>query len=109
METKSLKALSEDLLQGNRQGNIKETLSFQQGNFMETRLLDQMETEYFRLLKRAFSLDDTKYGEEGYRELQGLVVELDRLYRELHRQGRRVPVRLPVEQNRPCEQTELAL
>lgn len=36
METRSLKAMSIQLLQGNQQGNQKETLSFNAGNFQGT-------------------------------------------------------------------------
>lgn len=36
METRSIKTLSMQLLQGNRQGNTRETLSFRAGNFEET-------------------------------------------------------------------------
>ena len=56
----------------------------------------RMESEYFTLLKKywlsredetAFTMDETGR----------LVEKLDELYRELNSQGRRVPIRLPVE------------
>lgn len=58
--------------------------------------IDQMEAEYFRLLKRHWELDELG-PDASMDECRESVNRLDRLYRELHRQGRKVPVRLPVE------------
>jgi len=58
--------------------------------------IDQMEKEYFTLLAKywlsredetAFTMDETGQ----------LLERLDELYQALHRQGRKVPIRLPVE------------
>lgn len=55
------------------------------------------EVEYFKLLARFWSLDDDPKApsKELLEEASKLVVKLDELYQELHRQGRKVPVRLP--------------
>lgn len=58
--------------------------------------VDETRQEYFTLLARwqdnaTDSLPDAEVGR--------MLSRLDALYRELHRQGCRVPVRLPVEKN----------
>lgn len=103
METKNLKALSIQRLQGNQQGNFKETKGVYQGNFEETGKgnfdLDRMEHEYFTLLARFWSIDDTPPGISD-EEADHVLARLDILFRELTRQGRKVPVRLPIERQR---------
>lgn len=60
--------------------------------------IEAMEQEYFTHLKRFWEIDDDPDAtdeEAGY-----LVERLDYLFQTLHRQGRRVPVRLPVEKRK---------
>jgi len=70
--------------------------------------INQMEAEYLRLLKRHFELD-VLGPDASMDECRENVRRLDWLYRELHRQGRNVPVRLPLEKKQPMVQEELAL
>lgn len=70
--------------------------------------LDVIEAEYFRFLKRHWELDELGPN-ASMDECRENVRRLDRLYRELHRQGRKVPVRLPVEKKQNMIQEELAL
>lgn len=58
--------------------------------------ITKMESEYFTLLKKYWLSreDETAFTMDEVREL---VNRLDELYRELNSQGRRVPIRLPVE------------
>jgi len=68
--------------------------------------VNQMEREYITLLRHFWAIDDTGPIEE----CQRLLAKLDELYRELQRQGRRVPVRLPIERHhREHVQGEMAL
>jgi len=66
-----------------------------------------METEYFTLLARIWALDTDAAATMD--EARRLVDRLDELYQALHRQGRKVPARLPVERNRDQVQPSLAL
>lgn len=70
--------------------------------------IEEMEAEYFRLLRRHWELDE-QGPDASMDECRENVIQLDRLYRELHRQGRKVPVRLPVERKEHMTQEELAL
>lgn len=65
------------------------------------------EREYFRALSRWWELDDDL--EATKEEARRLSCRLDLLYQMLHRQGRKVPIRLPVERHRDQGQRELAL
>lgn len=98
METISLKALSTQRLQGNRQGNHKETGGGFQGNFQETSggNSDRLEREYFHLLARYWLSreDETALTMD---ETARLLERLDGLFRTLRRDGRKVPIRLPAE------------
>ncbi|MRR56127.1 MAG: hypothetical protein EG822_16780 [Deltaproteobacteria bacterium] len=68
-----------------------------------------MEKEYIQLLARFWSLDDTPPGISD-KDADHVLARLDILFRELTRQGRKVPVRLPVERNRhEPNQKEVAL
>jgi hypothetical protein len=102
MENKSLKALSIQRLQGNQQGNHKETRGVYQGNFEETRKgnfdLDQMEKEYFEYLARFWFLDDDPGATMD--EARRVVDRLDVLFQALRSNGRNPPVRLPVERKK---------
>lgn len=87
METKSLKSLSMQLLQGNLKGNPEETNGFQRGKLTH---LSSKEEEYYRLFAEFESyswLDGQPLPviEEHYPRLQELVIELDQLYRELNK------------------------
>jgi len=53
------------------------------------------EREYFRALKRWWELDEDPSSTDD--EAGRLLARLDELYRLLHRQGCKVPVRLPTE------------
>lgn len=55
----------------------------------------KMESEYFTLLARYWTIDSDPTATMD--EVRELVNRLDELYQALHRQGRRVPIRLPVE------------
>lgn len=66
-----------------------------------------MEAEYLFLLARFWSLEDDPAATMD--EARRLVDRLDELYQALHSNGRRVPVRLPVERNRDQVQKEIAL
>jgi len=61
--------------------------------------VEVMEQEYFTLLSRYFSIDDTPPGISD-EEADRVLARLDILFRELTRQGRKVPVRLPVEKRK---------
>jgi len=58
--------------------------------------VDEMQQEYFTLLAHWW---DDATEELPDAEVERMLSRLDTLYRELHRQGCRVPVRLPVEKN----------
>jgi hypothetical protein len=68
--------------------------------------LGQMEKEYFKYLSRFWDLDDDPTAT--IEEARVLLARLEILFQELHRQGRRVPVRLPIERNKhnPAEKAE---
>ena len=53
------------------------------------------EREYYRALKRWWELDADPSSTN--QEALKLLARLDELYRLLHREGRKVPVRLPIE------------
>ncbi|HOP40445.1 MAG TPA: hypothetical protein PLI53_05330 [Geobacteraceae bacterium] len=53
------------------------------------------EREYFRALRRWWELDEDPAATD--EESESLLARLDELYQMLHRHGRKVPVRLPVE------------
>jgi hypothetical protein len=57
--------------------------------------LQEDETEYFRLLKRWEEIDDDPTATS--EEARDLLASLEILFQELHRQGRNVPVKLPLE------------
>ncbi len=101
METKSFKALSAQVLQGNPQGNHRETSDpkeeREQGNQKGNRNIDGMQAEYMNLLRRHWSIDDDP--DVTMEEARQLVDRLDVLYQQLHRQGYKVPVRLPMERS----------
>lgn len=64
------------------------------------------ESEYFRALSRWWDLDaDPAATDEEY---ERLLARLDELYRMLHRQGRKVPVRLPLERTRGAAEKEFS-
>jgi hypothetical protein len=60
--------------------------------------IEGMQAEYFTLLARFWEIDDDPNGTID--EARRIVARLNELYMELHRQGRQVPVRLPVERSK---------
>ena len=88
--------------------NVSDDLLGKLGGKVEQMNLEQMEAEYFRLLKRHWELDELG-PDASFDECRENVNQLDRLFRELHRQGRKVPVRLPVQKKQQMTQEELAL
>ena len=60
--------------------------------------IEVMEAEYFTLLARYWTIDSDPTATMD--EVRELVNRLDELFQALHRQGRKVPVRLPIERQR---------
>jgi hypothetical protein len=58
--------------------------------------VDRLQDEYFTLLSAWWKLDDDPES-MSMDEARRLVDRLDELYQALHRQGGKVPVRLPLE------------
>jgi hypothetical protein len=104
-----LKALAEAVLQRNNPRNQNATedenpCNLYTGNLPEklhdvcqdgTDSVDHLEFDYLQLLTRFWKLDDDPSATS--ENIHRLIGRLDELYQELHRQGRRVPVRLPLE------------
>lgn len=60
--------------------------------------VEVMESEYFKHLARFWEIDDDPAVAD--EEAERLVDRLDYLFQVLHRQGQRVPVRLPIEKKK---------
>ena len=89
--------------------NVSDELLEKLSGKVEAMNPEEIETEYFHLLKRHWQLDALG-PDASMDECRENVIQLDRLYRELNRQGRNVPVRLPIEKKYdPIHQGELAL
>lgn len=100
-QQRDLKALAQAVLERNKARNSHATETEKPCNkhpANEEHLLRVQEAEYLTLLARFWDLDDDPAATMN--EARRLVDRLDELYRELFRQGRRVPVRLPVERRK---------